>query len=352
MPQAPIPTWEAARLAALERLRIFGTPAEERFDRITRLARKTFNVPIAMIDLLGSESVWIKSAQGYDQMLAPRCHSYCSYTVLEKQALLIGDASIDSRLFDNPYAPNLKFYAGVPLRSDGMPVGALCVCGYEPREFTSDELETLLDLAGVAESELKVSSLSESQLQLAAENERLTHRALVDDLTKVWNRGAVMEVLGKELRKALETDCPTGILLLDVDHFKAVNDTYGHQVGDHVLREVAERMRATLRPKDSVGRFGGEEFLIVLPGCGKRDILDVAERLLSTVSDAPFEAEGYKVPVTVSIGATMAVEGAQSEDLLVKAADLALYRAKQGGRNRVEPRWVTPSLMRLRSVKP
>jgi len=347
MPEAPIPPWEAARLAALDRLRLFGTPAEERFDRITRLAKKMLGVPIAMIDLLGEDSVWIKSAQGFDKSLAPRSTSYCSYTILSKE-FLVPNAKEEPKLEGNPYTPSLQFYAGIPLKSEGMPVGAFCVCGFEPRELSDEELECLRDFADLAERELSVNHLSESQIALAAENERLSHRALVDDLTKLWNRGAVLEVLGRELRKARETDTPTGLLLLDVDYFKKINDTYGHPAGDTVLKEVSERMRSAVRPGDTVGRFGGEEFLVVLPGCGKNKIIEVAERIRDAVAMAPFESDGTLIPVTISIGATMAVEE-QTEELLVRAADLGLYRAKQGGRNRVEPKWLTPSFLSLRS---
>jgi two-component system cell cycle response regulator len=119
-----------------------------------------------------------------------------------------------------------------------------------------------------------------------------------------------------------------------------------------VLRVISERMRKAVRPNDTVGRYGGEEFLVVLPGCQHETLLRVAERLRETVASEPVEFEGTDIPVTISIGATMAVEGAFSEHMLMKAADLGLYRAKQGGRNRVETRWVTPSLANIKSVKP
>jgi len=346
MPQAPTPPWEAERLVALEKLRVFGTPAEERFDRLTRLACKTFGLPIAVLDLLGADTAWLKSTQGYHKVRAPRATSYCGYTILQENSLVVPDAQQDPRLFDNPYAQNFRFYAGVPLRSAGMPIGAFSVSGYTPRLWTENDTQALYEFARVAEFELRITKLSETQLCLAAENE-VRYRPLVDDLTKTWNKTAIIEILGRELRKAAEADVSTGILMLDIDHFKKVNEERGYSAGDTLLQGLAERLRAVLRHSDSLGRYGGEEFVVVLPRCTREDALEIAERVRTAVESKPFGA----ISATVSVGVTVAAAPSQNHAVLLQAADLALYRAKQRGRNRVESRWTTPSFAALRATK-
>ena len=127
-----------------------------------------------------------------------------------------------------------------------------------------------------------------------------------------------------------------GVVLADLDHFKHINDTFGHLAGDAVLRQAAGRMRDVLRPYDTVGRYGGEEFLAVFPGCDGEAAAGLAERLRRCIADEPIGAEGALVPVTISLGAA-AWDGAKDADAngLLCAADVALYQAKAGGRNRV-----------------
>lgn len=351
MPPAPRPANEPDRLAALYRRRLLGTPAEHRFDRLTMLAQKTFGVPVAMIDLVGETRVWFKSVQGLPAIEGPRSDSYCQYTILHDEACIIPDSMLDARLSDNPYRTNLRFYAGVPLKSEGMSVGTFCICDFEPRNLPDDQLRVLLDFAEMAEREINMARLSEAQTALSEENEKLLLRALVDPLTKLWNRGAVLEVLARELVNAQRNGTPLGVMLLDIDHFKKINDTHGHPVGDQVLLSVADRLRSVVRPNDTVGRYGGEEFLVVLTDCSANNLLVVAERVRDAVSAVPVSCRGADIPVTISIGVTMAVGADLRQDMLIKAADLGLYLAKSQGRNRVESRWVSPSVFNLKPVR-
>ncbi len=337
---------EEDRLAALYKTRLLGTPAEERFDRITALAQKTFGVPVAMIDLVDKTRVWFKSVQGLPAIEGPRKDSYCQYTILRDEACIIPDAMLDQRLVDNPYASSLRFYAGVPIKIDGERIGTFCICDFEPRDLPDDHLRLLLDFAEMAEREINIVKLSEAQTAMAEENERLTQKSLVDTLTKCWNRDATLEALERELELAKEEKTPLGLMLLDVDFFKKVNDTYGHPAGDQVLAAVADRLRSVVRPYDVVGRFGGEEFLIVLSNCAQHALLSIAERVRDAVAAVPISCRGVDIPVTVSIGVTMALaSGGARKAALIKAADLGLYTAKHSGRNRVESRWVSPSLL-------
>jgi diguanylate cyclase (GGDEF)-like protein/PAS domain S-box-containing protein len=167
--------------------------------------------------------------------------------------------------------------------------------------------------------------------------EQLRVQATRDFLTGLWNRVAIMDLLEKELSRSRREGTPVGLVFVDLDHFKQINDTYGHLAGDAVLRAASDKMRAIMRPYDLVGRYGGEEFLIVLAGCDEANLRALCERLRGILADTSIEYEKKTISWTVSIGAAMANPAKATEaELLLRAADLALYRAKSGGRNRVE----------------
>jgi diguanylate cyclase (GGDEF)-like protein len=171
---------------------------------------------------------------------------------------------------------------------------------------------------------------------LVETRERLTVMAQQDSLTGIWNRRGVLDVLDKEHERHLRTDSGLAVLMVDADHFKQVNDTYGHPVGDEVLREISGRMASSIRPYDSLGRYGGEEFLVILPGCKSDGALATGERLRSIVADEPVRMGDLEVSVTVSIGTAALDEIPDSTPSdMVSMADRALYRAKRAGRNRV-----------------
>lgn len=167
----------------------------------------------------------------------------------------------------------------------------------------------------------------------------LQFQATHDGLTGLLNRNAVLDVLERELsRVARDPDSSVGIALIDLDHFKVINDTYGHTVGDRVLCESMVRGKAVLRPYDFLGRYGGEEFLAILPGCTSGDAKTVAERIRACIANKPLLCDGNAVHMSASLGVTSSADWPKNTDGLsmVRAADEALYRAKDAGRNRVE----------------
>lgn len=167
---------------------------------------------------------------------------------------------------------------------------------------------------------------------LVAAREEMRFKATHDPLTTLWNRGTILEALDR----TLQTQVPSAVLLCDVDHFKAINDTRGHHAGDMVLREIARRLRSAVRQDDAIGRYGGEEFLVLLAGCDERSLHDRAERLCAKVSGAAFDFEGAPLSVTVSIGAVaVKTDGPRIAETILRLADEALYLAKVKGRDRV-----------------
>jgi diguanylate cyclase (GGDEF)-like protein len=176
----------------------------------------------------------------------------------------------------------------------------------------------------------------ELQAELVKAREALRDQATRDGLTGVWNRNALFEVIGRELARSTRERLPLAVVMADLDRFKQVNDVYGHLAGDAVLREAARRMSACMRPYDAIGRYGGEEFVVVLPGCDAVTGRHQAERLRAALADEPFHICNCETSVTCSLGVAWTGDAEVSCDSLIRAADQALYEAKRGGRNRVQ----------------
>jgi diguanylate cyclase (GGDEF)-like protein len=175
----------------------------------------------------------------------------------------------------------------------------------------------------------------ELQENLLKAQEALRVEAARDNLTGLWNRGMILEQLRREVRRARHEKRPLAVLLADIDHFKKVNDTYGHSAGDEVLQQTANRMRLAVRDYDFIGRYGGEEFLIVLPGCDREMAVMVAERVRQRVRTDPVHAGTARLQVTASIGLAWTATCEEVPAALIAEADAALYRAKGEGRDRV-----------------
>jgi two-component system, cell cycle response regulator len=177
------------------------------------------------------------------------------------------------------------------------------------------------------------------QAALIRAHDDLQFAAAHDPLTELWNRGAILDLLKREVSRRQRSGDALGVILTDVDYFKKINDTHGHQVGDAVLQEVTRRLAVGVRPYDLVGRYGGEEFLIVFPGCSAPNLIVGAERLRRCIADQPIETSVGQIPVTLSLGLA-SVEQGEKETLdceaFLRIADEALYVAKARGRNRVE----------------
>lgn len=310
MPPAPFPENESQRLRSLRALNILDTPPEERFDRLTRVARRLFDAPIALMSLVDEDRQWFKSRPGLDFPQTPREHSFCAHAILDEGVFVVRDAFDDERFSDNPLVrtfPEIRFYAGCPVRGpDGSALGTLCVIDHEPRDVDDEDIDALRDLAGLAEQELRSLSLATS-----------------DDLTSLTNRRGFDSIATHTLALCHRVDRPATLLLFDLDDFKRVNDTRGHLEGDRVLRDFAEHLRSTFRDSDVVARLGGDEFCVLLSGATTKDIPRPVALLRArrNTKDEPI------VPFSVGAASYDAKRHTAVADLVAEA-DAEMYRQK------------------------
>jgi two-component system cell cycle response regulator len=215
------------------------------------------------------------------------------------------------------------------------------VTGRTGKEKLPDELEDGADAylaKPVAPSELQArlsagKRILALQEKLLATQRLLQQQASRDALTGLWNRRSILEILDRELARSQRDGQPVAAIMADLDYFKGVNDGHGHLTGDQVLRQAAQRLLGELRPYDTVGRYGGDEFLIVLPACGPDSAVHLAERLRNCLEAEPVQDNGKTIRVTLSLGVGV-WDGKMESDELLRCADDALYRAKNAGRNR------------------
>lgn len=260
-----LPADESYRLAQLRALNILHTPAEERFDRLTRLARRLFGVPIALVSLLEEDHQWFKSIAGQSGETAPRNTSFCGHAILQDDVMVVENALEDERFHDNPLvtgANPVRFYAGCPLRTPaGAKVGTLCIVDHHARAFDADDCHTLRDLAAMAEAEL-----------VAFQN------ATSDELTQITNRRGFMTLGQLALNECQLKQLPASLTFLDLDRFKEINDTLGHREGDRALMDFADAMKVSFRHADLFARLGGDEFVVLFNGLQQADAEGVLER--------------------------------------------------------------------------
>ncbi len=246
--------------------------------------------------------------------------------------LFLKDAQKDPRFLNWGGTTEVHSWLGVPMLAGNQIVGMAALGRYAVRSFSSDDLllaQVLCNQAGVA---LQNALLHTHQQQLA----------MTDPLTGLYNRRGFFELARHELERSRRFNRPLSMMMIDVDHFKNVNDLYGHAVGDEVLRELAERFRSVMRESDLLCRYGGEEFCFLLPESDCQGLCVAGERVLEVVSAKPYSIQDIQVHITVSIGVTTLSLASTSLEALIQQADQSLYRAKQAGRNRVET--FTPAL--------
>jgi diguanylate cyclase (GGDEF)-like protein len=260
------------RLATLKSLDVLDTPPEERFDRVTRMARRMFGVPVALVSLIDENRQWFKSRAGLDATETPRNISFCGHAILGDDILLIPNALDDERFADNPLvtgAPNIRFYAGCPLRAaNGDKLGTLCLLDTQQRDFDHDDKEALHDLASMVENELAA-----------------FQTATTDDLTRISNRRGFLQLARYGLNFCVRHHQPAALAFIDLDRFKPINDRYGHAEGDRALAAFADVMRSSFRSTDLCARLGGDEFVVLLTGANKAEAEVVIQKFCLQLQD-------------------------------------------------------------------
>ena len=301
---------------ALHALNILDTGTDERFDRITRLAQRVYATQAAQVNLIEEDRVWFKSSLGFGGTEGPRELSFCTHTILQTGATVVGDARDDPRFTDNPYVredPNIRFYAGHPIDAPGgEPVGTLCVFDNVPRDPTDFDAEALRELAAMAEAEIASLSL-----------------AIGDELTGLSNRRG-FEMLGERLLAAARRlGLPLTAVYADLDNMKSINDRFGHDAGDRALKETAQIIAKALRGSDLIARLGGDEFCTILAGAESDAAASAVARIeadltkRNATSHEPFD-------LSLSVGLTESLPGEESTLAeLTAAADAAMYEAKR-----------------------
>ena len=311
------PANEKTRIETLRSLRILDTSPEERFDRLTRLAKRLFGVPIALISLVDTDRQWFKSCQGLDASETPRDVSFCGHAILGDDILMVPDALLDARFHDNPLVvgdPKIRFYAGCPLAvPNGSKLGTLCLIDVEPRTLSDGDRELLRDLTSMAEQEI-------AAVQLAT----------MDDLTLLSNRRGFAALGQHALTLCARMERPAWLHFFDLDDFKQVNDRFGHAEGDRALRSFSSLLLKTFRDSDVVGRLGGDEFVVLVTNCTKK-ASEASLRRLQKAVDAHnrTSARGYDIGFSVGAVAYEPIRHSSIETLLADADKLMYERKRQ-----------------------
>ena len=313
---------EFGRQRALESMRILDTPKEPEFERITGLVKSVLGAPVAAVTLIDRNRQWFKSVQGLDVTETTRDVAFCDHTIRQNRCLKVEDATADPRFANNPLVtgePGIRAYLGAPLiTEDGYMLGALCVIDFVPRTFSEQHEEILRSFADIVMSELE-----------------LRRTASIDDLTGLSNRRVFTDALNHavEICRDDTKERVPSLILIDIDHFKSINDNFGHENGDTVLKAVAAAIKGSEVPNSVSCRIGGEEFSLVLTHEAETDAVTVARNIQNLLCDLKLkEIENSKV--TASFGVA-SYEKFQPINEWRELADKALYHAKRNGRNRI-----------------
>ncbi len=326
------------RISGIHKLDSFYTPLEERFERIARLGKRALGVRAAGVTLIVNETVWFKSVVGWRVSEMPLKDSLEQPMLDSGGPLIVPDTHNDLRFVKLPLVtgePKFRFYAGYPIRdSDREIIGTFCAFDVKPKKADDMLAETLSDLGQLAERELLTTDLWNAQSQLVSKLGIARRQALLDPLTRVWNRRGGMELLELVLEESKSSREQFAVCLADIDHFKDINDKHGHGTGDQTLRKIAASITASIRPEDVVSRYGGDEFLVILRDAAPGVCRLVAERICGKIRKTRVRSGNRSLAVTVSLGmalsdASESVTAAQ----IIEWADKALYHTKHQGRN-------------------
>ncbi len=310
------PQNELARVSVLKSLNILDTKPEERFDRITRMAKRLYNVPIALVSLVDSERQWFKSSMGLDASETHRDISFCGHAILDDDIFVIENALEDERFADNPLVtdePSIRFYAGCPIRSiAGVKIGTLCLIDTVPRRLSLEEKEILRDLATMVEKELVTFQI-----------------ATTDCLTNMTNRTGFLLLAERNLQACQTYGKKSSLLFLDLDKFKQINDEYGHHEGDKALAAFSHSLKEAFEDSGLFARIGGDEFVVLLNDTEKNHTLKKVTELNESV--ASYNQQNQKNYTLSFCYGVVDIEPENQKDIseLLIESDLMMYGQKR-----------------------
>lgn len=331
MKPAPIPDDERERLARLHALGVIDTPVEERFDRYTRLARRLFDVPIALVSLVDAERQWFKSHDGLEARESPRETSFCGHAIHADGLFVIRDTERDPRFADNPFVtatPGIRFYAGCPIGAvpGGSALGTLCILDHRPRAFDDEDATLLRDLGAMVTDELSAVEL-----------------ATTDALTGISNRRGFVALSQRALARAQRAGQEATLLYFDLDGLDALNARDGHAAGDLALKTFATALSRTFRGSDVIGRIGGDAYAVLLSRVG-RDAAGggpssapggAVDALVARLQGTLATVDGPKVRCSVGAAHFDPTSPRPLETLLAEA-DGRMYAARRAARGEAE----------------
>ncbi|WP_225867471.1 sensor domain-containing diguanylate cyclase [Cyanobium sp. NIES-981] len=316
-PDYPLPADEPDRQRDLERYGVLDSPDDTHFDRLVRLASTVLETPIALISLIDKNRQWFLARHGLDITETPREQAFCAHTITEGEPLVVPDARTDPRFCTNPLVlgePGIRFYAGAPLASaEGHNLGSLCVIDRQPRRLSAAQVKLLQELADLVVRELE-----------------LRRQTSLCPLTGLANRMSFLEQGQRELNRALRDGDPMALLLIDIDQFSTINNRWGHQTGDELLRAVAEVCRSQRRPRDLLGRMRDDAFAILMVDTGQDAAMERSEAIRCGIADLQGKLSGDP-GLQVSGGLTELTPTDQRiEDLLARAGQALLLAQSSG----------------------
>ncbi len=317
---------EIDRLEALESLKLAYSPAEARFDMITRLARDVFDVPIALVSLVTRDRQWFKSAQGLAAAETPRDVSFCGHAIQGDEALIVEDATAHEWFADNPLVtgePNVRFYAGQPLNYQGRRIGTLCLIDRVPRHLQAKQLEKLKVLAKGVEEELTRSVLSNAQRDVLDALDEVERGRLIDPTTRLWNREGIERVLIAEFGHAARENRSPVLLLVSLGGLDELAGKSGSAVVEDAVAEYAQRLRAAADPADALARYARETLVVIYDHADEAASRAKAERIVAALADGPVQVGPDVIELPVRGSSMIAYSPAR-----LAAADLLLHAGK------------------------
>ncbi len=321
-PPFPIPGDEEYRLRDLERFELIGGDSDIHLDRLVELAQLIFSVPMAAISLVTRTRQWFLAEKGLNVRETPRGVAFCAHAILENEVMVVPNALEDERFRTNPLvvsAPQIRFYAGAPLRScKGHNLGTLCVINNQPMQPTPVQIRELELLSQLVMRELD-----------------LRRERFLCPVTGLPIRQKFLRIAEGEFHRAHAENRPLSLLLFDIDHFRVINNRWGHHSGDEVMADLCKMGQQFLREQDFAGRLGDGEFALLLVNTPAEDALVTAEALRRAVGTMPGGHRHSDLKLHISGGLTSLGPHDESFAPLLQRAEQALHLAKSNGRNQI-----------------